>query len=128
MSGLSSQRVTSEIRTEKAAYRLMSYFIEKGKSVFVFHGLTTVERFQSYGSLFESTMRQFRELSDPRKIDVKLERVRIRVAKSSGTLENVLRSLNVPNEKLKEMALLNEGSLNQIIPAHTLIKVVEKGD
>ncbi|MCJ7782975.1 MAG: M48 family metalloprotease [Desulfobacterales bacterium] len=127
VNGLSTQRVTSEIRTEKADYRLMSYFIEKGKSVFVFHGLTSVERFQSYGPLFENTMRQFRELSDPRRIDVKPDRIRIRATRSSDTLENALRSLNVPNEKLKEVALLNGGNLNQIIPANTLIKVVEKG-
>jgi predicted Zn-dependent protease len=73
-------------------------------------------------------MRQFRELSDPRRIGVKPDRVRIRVARSSGTLEDVLRSLNVPNEKLKEMALLNGRDLSQIIRANTLIKVVEKGD
>jgi predicted Zn-dependent protease len=127
VNGLSSQRVTSEIRTQKAVYRLMSYFIEKGKNVFVFHGLTSVERFQNYGPLFENTMRQFRELSDPRRIDVKPDRIRIRATRSSDTLENALRSLSVPNEKLKEMALLNGGNLNQIIPANTLIKVVEKG-
>jgi predicted Zn-dependent protease len=127
VNGLSTQRVTSEIRTEKADYRLMSYFIEKGKSVFVFHGLTSVERFQNYGPLFENTMRQFRELSDPRRIDVKPDRIRIRATRSSDTLENALRSLTVPNEKLKEVALLNGGNLNQIIPANTLIKVVEKG-
>jgi predicted Zn-dependent protease len=72
-------------------------------------------------------MRQFRELSDPRRIGVKPDRVRIRVAKSSGTLENALRSLNVPDEKLKDMALLNGRDLSEIIPAGTLIKVVEKG-
>jgi len=127
VSGLSSQRVTSEMRTEKAAYRLMSYFIEKGKNVFVFHGLTSVERFQSYGSLFENTMRQFRELSGPRRIDVKPDRIRIRATRGPGTLENALRSLGIPNEKLKEVALLNGGNLSQIIPANTLIKVVEKG-
>ncbi len=128
MNGLASQRVTSEMRTERVAYRLMSYFIEEGRRVFVFHGVTTADRFGNYGPLFESTIRQFRELSDPRRINVQPERVRIRVARSSGTLENALRSLNVPNEKLKEMALLNGGDLSQIIPANTLIKVVEKGD
>jgi len=127
MNGPSSQRVTSEVRTQKAAYRLMSYFIEKGKRVFVFHGLTTVEGFQNYGPLFESTMRQFRELSDPRRIDVKPDRIRIRAARGSGTLENALRSLNVPNEKLKEMALLNGGGIGQIIPANTMRRVEERG-
>ena len=127
VNGLSSERVASEIRTQKAAYRLMSYFIEKGKGVFVFHGLTSAERFQNYGPLFENTMRQFRELSDPRRIDVKPDRIRIRTTRSSGTLENALRSLGVSNEKLKEMIFLNGGNPNQILPANTLIKVVEKG-
>jgi predicted Zn-dependent protease len=128
VNGLSSQRVASEIRTQKAAYRLMSYFIEKGKNIFVFHGLATAEGFKNHGALFEGTMRQFRDLSDPKRIDVKPDRIRIRAVRSSGTLESALRSLNVPNEKLKEMALLNGGDLREIIPANTLIKVVEKGN
>jgi hypothetical protein len=73
-------------------------------------------------------MRQFKDLSDPRKIDVKPDRIRIRAARGSGPLENVLRSLNVPNERLKEMALLNGRDLGEIIPANTLVKVVEKGN
>jgi predicted Zn-dependent protease len=127
VNGLSSQRVTSEIRGQKTGYRLMSYFIEKGKNIFVFHGVASVEQFPSYGPLFENTMRQFRELSDPRRIDVRPDRIRIRATRGEGTLENALRSLNVPNDKLKAMALLNGGDLHQVIPANTLIKMVEKG-
>jgi predicted Zn-dependent protease len=126
VNGLSSQRVNSEVRTQNAVYRLMSYFIEKGRSVFVFHGLTPVERFQNYAPLFENTMRQFRELSDPRRIDVKPDRIRIRATRSSDTLENALQSLRVSNEKLKETALLNGRDLSQIIPGNALVKVVEK--
>jgi len=128
VNGLPSQRVISEVRTQKAAYRLMSYFIEKGKNVFVFHGLTSVERFQNYAPAFENTMRQFKELSDSKRIHVRPDRIRIRSAKATDTLEDVLRSFGVPNEKLKEMALLNGKNLDQAIPANTLIKVVEKGN
>jgi len=126
VNGLPSQRVISEARTQKATYRLMSYFVEKEKNVFMFHGLTSIERFQNYGPLFENTMSQFKELSDPKRIHVKPDRVRIRSAKATDTLENVLRSFSVPNEKLKEMALLNGRNLNEVILANTLIKVVEK--
>jgi len=128
VNGLPTQRVISEIRTQKESYRLMSYFIEKGRNVFVFHGLTLISRFQNYGPLFENTMRQFRELSDPRRINVKPDHIRVRSTKTTNTLENVLRSFGVQNEKLKEMALLNGGDLNQVIPMKTLIKVVEKGN
>jgi predicted Zn-dependent protease len=128
VNGLPSQRVISEVRTQKAVSRLMSYFIEKGKNVFVFHGETSVERFQNYAPAFENTMHQFKELSDPKRIYVKPDRIRIRSAKATDTLENVLRSFGVPKEKLKEMALLNGKNLDQVIPANTLIKVVEKGN
>jgi len=43
-------------------------------------------------------------------------------------MEDALQSFNVPNERLKEMALLNGGDLNQVVPANTLIKVGEKGN
>jgi predicted Zn-dependent protease len=72
-------------------------------------------------------MLQFRELSDSRRINVKPDRIRIRTTKSSDTLENVLRSYGVQNEKLKDIALLNGRNLDQVIPANSLIKVVEKG-
>jgi predicted Zn-dependent protease len=127
VNGLPTQRVISEIRTQKESYRLMSYFIEKGRHVFVFHGLTSIDRFQNYSQLFENMMRQFRELSDSRRINVRPDRIRIHATRTADTLENVLRSFGVQNEKLKEMALLNGRSLNQVIPANSLIKVVEKG-
>jgi predicted Zn-dependent protease len=72
-------------------------------------------------------MCQFKELSDPKMINIKPDRIRIRDIGSVDTLENALRSLGVPNEKLKEMALLNGKHLNEMIPANTMLKVVERG-
>jgi predicted Zn-dependent protease len=127
VNGLPSQRLISDIRTQRGILRVMSYFIEKDRKIYVFHGLTSIDRFQGYGALFDNTMKQFRDLTDPKRIDVKPDRIRIRATKSSDTLENGLHSLGVPNEKLKEMVLLNGGEFKQIIQANTLVKVVEKG-
>jgi len=127
VNGFSAQRLISDIRTQKGVLRLMSYFIEKDRKVYVFHGLTSVERFQNYGALFDNTMQQFKDLTDARRIDVKPDRIRIRSTRASDTAENTLRSFGVPNEKMKEIALLNGSYLNQVIPANTIIKVVEKG-
>jgi predicted Zn-dependent protease len=127
VNGLPSQRVISEIRSQRGIYRLMSYFIGKEKNAYVFHGLTTSARFQNYRTLFENTMNQFKELSDPKRIDVKPDRIRVRSTKASDTLENELRSLGVPGERLNEMAILNGGDLNKRVPANTLLKLVEKG-
>jgi len=127
VNGLTSQRLISDIRTQRGILRVTSYFIEKDRKIFVFHGSTSIERFQNYGALFDHTMKQFKDLADPKRIDVKPDRIGIRATKTSDTLENALRSLGAPNEKLKEMVLLNGGDFNQVIPANTLVKVVERG-
>jgi predicted Zn-dependent protease len=127
VNGLPSQRIISDIQTQQKVLRVMSYFIEKDQKVFIFNGMSSSGVFPKYETVFDSTMRQFKELSDPKKINVKPDRIRIFATKRSDTLGDNLRSFGVPNEKLKEMALLNGGDPNQMIPANTLIKVVEKG-
>ena len=122
-----SNRVLSDIRTQKGVIRAMSYFIQRGNEIFVFHGLTSPGLYQKYGSLFEKTMRSFKELSDPKKINVEPDRIRIHTIRRTDTLENVLRFFGVPKERIKETALLNGKNLDDMIPQNTLIKVVEKG-
>jgi len=127
INGLPSERLFSDVQTQKGVVRVLSYFIQRGKEIFVFHGLTSPGLFQKYEFIFDGTMRNFRELSDPRRINVRPDRIRIRIAGTSDRLENLLRSFGVPNEKLKEMALLNGKDLNESIPASTMLKVVERG-
>ena len=127
VNGLSSQHVVSDIRTDKGVIRVMSYFIEKDKKIYVFHGLTSPSNFQNVEVLFEKTMGQFKEISDPNRINVKPDRIRVRSTRTADTLENALRSLGVPNDQLKQVALLNGRQLSDRIPASTLVKVVEKG-
>jgi predicted Zn-dependent protease len=124
---LSSQRVVSDIRTEKGVIRVMSYFIHKDKKIFTFHGLSSAAKFQNVQALFEKTMSQFKELSDPNRINVKPDLIRVHPARTSDTLGNTLRSLGVPDDQLQYVALLNGRQLNDRVPANTLIKVVEKG-
>jgi len=128
VNGLPSHRLISDLRTQRGILRVLSFFIEKERQIVVFHGLASSDRFQNYGALFDHTMRQFKELNDPKRIDVRPDRIRIRATGTSDTLGNALRSLGVLDEKLKEIALLNGGNLDQTIPANTLLKVVEKGD
>ena len=127
VNGLSSERVISDIQTQQKVLRVMSYFIEKDQQVFIFNGVSPSGIYSRYETIFDYSMRQFKELSDPKKINVKPDRIRIYATRAPDTLGNNLLSFSVSNEKLKEMALLNGGDLNQVIPANTLIKVVEKG-
>ncbi|MEW6376104.1 MAG: M48 family metalloprotease [Thermodesulfobacteriota bacterium] len=126
INGMASERLLSEIQTQKGVIRVLSCFIQRGKQIFVFHGVTSPGLFQRYGSIFDKTMQQFRELSDHQKINVKPDRIRIHATRTTDTLENSLRSFSVPDDKLKEMALINGKYLNDVLPANTLLKIVKK--
>jgi predicted Zn-dependent protease len=127
VSGFSSQRLISDLRTDQGSLRVMSYFIQKEKTIYVFHGVTSPNNFQKYRDPFDETMRQFGELTDPRRINVQPDRLRIRTVQAADTLENGLRVLGVPEKQMKETVLLNGGVPNQRIAANTMLKVVEKG-
>lgn len=125
--GFSSYRLLSEVRTQKDALRILSHFIEKDKKVFVFHGVSTPSRFQNYTKAFETTMHGFKELSDPKRIEVLPQRIRIRRVEVTDRIESLLRSYGVPEGKMKENILINGMSPGQIVPSHSFIKVIEKG-
>ncbi len=125
--GFSSYRLLSEVRTQKDALRILSYFIEKDKKVFVFHGVSTPGRFPNYVRVFETSIHGFKELSDPRKIEVSPQRIRIRRVEMTDKIESLLHSYGVPEKKIKENTLINGLSPGQLVPSHSFIKVIEKG-
>jgi predicted Zn-dependent protease len=127
VNGLPGQWVVSDLPTQKGDLRLVSAFIQKGKQIYVFHGISPLNVAAKYASLFAATVRGFRELTAPEKINVQPDRIRLRTVQASQTLETFLRSSGVANEKLKEVALLNGKDLTEKISANTLIKVVETG-
>jgi predicted Zn-dependent protease len=127
VNGLSARWVVADVTSQKGTIKIMSFFIQKEKSIFEFHGLSSQRLFPEYESLFEGTMKGFRELSDPKMINVQPNRIRTRFTKKTNTIENALRELGVPDHKLKDMVALNGKTPGQDIPANTLLKVVEYG-
>jgi predicted Zn-dependent protease len=70
-------------------------------------------------------MEGFRDLSDPDKLDVTPDRVRIRSLPQTQTLRRALLAFGTPGEKLEDVALLNGMYLDDTIAAGTLVKVIE---
>ncbi|MGD2125992.1 MAG: M48 family metalloprotease [Desulfobacteraceae bacterium] len=125
--GLSSYRMISDVRTRSGILRVMSYFIKKREHIYVFHGICSPSLFQRYEDFFGGTMGRFKHLSDPKRINVQPDRIRIREAKRAGSVKGALQSVGVPDKELEKMALLNGKSLDEKIPANTPLKVVQKG-
>jgi len=125
--GFPAHRLVCDVRGQSGTIRVMSYFIQRDKSIFYFYGLSNPSAFDKYLSTFERTMKGFKELSDPKKLSVKPDRIRLRTTKAAGTVENSLRSLGIPKDDLDDIALLNGMELSENLPANTLVKVIEKG-
>jgi predicted Zn-dependent protease len=125
--GFPAHRLVCNVKGEGSTIRVVSYFIQKDKSVFYFHGLSAPSVFDKYLNLFERTMRGFKGLTDQKKINVKPDRIRLRTTKAGGSAESAFRSMGIPKEDLDDMALLNGMELSENLPPNTLVKVVEKG-
>ena len=104
--------------------RVLAYFIEYENSVYLLMGVSTVADFNSYSSVFNNSIQSFRALTDAAKLNKKPTRVRIRTVQNAGTVSQVLRSYGVPDNRLEEVALLNEMSLTDTVRSGTLIKVL----
>ncbi|MBS1237797.1 MAG: peptidase, partial [Deltaproteobacteria bacterium] len=125
--GFPAHRLVCNIKGESSTIRVVSYFIHKDKSIFYFHGLSAPSVFDKHLNTFEKTMSGFKELSDPKKINVKPDRIRLRTTKAAGSVESAFRTMGIPKDDLDDIALLNGMELSENLPANTLVKVIEKG-
>jgi predicted Zn-dependent protease len=127
VNGLPAQQVVADIATQQGTIRVLSYFIEKDSVVYIFHAFSSQPAFRTFVSTFGRSLNGFAHLTDPKRIHVQPDRIRIRATQKTGTLEEALTALGVPKKELETMALLNGKHLQETIPAKTLLKVVEKG-
>jgi predicted Zn-dependent protease len=122
-----SQQVSQNQQTgQQQAIKVMSYFIEYGGQVNVFHGVSTDADYNAYASSFESTMRNFNRLTDAARLNVQPTRVRVKKVQQSGTLADAFRYFGVPQNKMNDLALLNNMELTDRVQSGKLIKITGK--
>jgi predicted Zn-dependent protease len=63
----------------------LSYFIQYGTIIYMFHGISTEADFSTYASAMESSMKTFSKLTDASKINVKPKKVFVRKVQNTGT-------------------------------------------
>ncbi|MGB6867394.1 MAG: hypothetical protein WBE11_17050, partial [Candidatus Aminicenantaceae bacterium] len=126
VNGMQAHRIISDVTMEQGVIRVLSYFIQKDKTVYVFLGYTEQARFDSYFPVFDQTMGRFKKLTDSNKINVKAARLAVRKTSRQGSLRQTLKTLGVPEDKLEEHAILNGMELDDTLPGSTIIKIVVK--
>ncbi len=106
--------------------RMQIYLIQYGGLIYKFVGMAYTQDFNSYRPTFNNTMRNFRTLTDPAKINVQPDRIRIKTVPEDATLETTLRRFGMPEKQLAELAVLNGMELKDPVAKGMLIKTIGK--
>lgn len=126
VNGMEAQRIVSDVTTEQGILRVVSYFIRKDKTVYVFLGYTAQARFDGVFPVFDRTMSQFQNLTESQKINVQPERLALRRTTAQGSLRQAFRKFGLPEAKWEALAILNGMELDDAVPPNTTLKVVVK--
>jgi len=122
-----SQQVNQDQSTgQQTALQILSYFIDYAGTYYVFHGLTAATDFNAAFSTLQSTMTSFAQLTDPSKINVQPDYLRVKKVTRASTLAEAFRTFGVPAAKHQECAFLNNMELTDKVQAGSLIKIVSK--
>ena len=116
--------VPQQQQQQQQPLRTLSYFIKQGSNMYQILGVSTSQNFPAYQNAFLNTMRGFRELTDAAKINRQPERIRIKTLASSSTLEQALKTYNMPSSRYEELAILNGMQLKDQLEKGTMIKVI----
>ncbi len=111
---------------EAPELKILTYFYQYDNIIYQILGVTKSADYFTYSGDFENTMRKFKKLTDPARINVKPERIKVVKVKRSGTVQNALKSYNTPTDRLEEVAVLNSMLLTDNVSGGTLIKVLQK--
>jgi predicted Zn-dependent protease len=126
INGFTARRVVSNAASQSGQLQILSYFISKDNTIFVFHCIAPQQQYSGYQTVFQSTGQGFAALRDRAKLNVKPNRLRIRKIERAMTLKAALKWFGIADNQLQKMALVNGLDLNQQLTPNTSIKTVDK--
>lgn len=106
---------------------VVTYLIQYGGNIYNFTGLSLETDFNQFFNNLAAPGQGFSVLSDPRRINVFAERVKIIQATRTTSLQQLLTESGVPSSRLEELAILNSLRLTDQISAGTRIKTIVRG-
>ena len=126
VNGMSAARLESDVQNQNQTLHVLSYFIQKDANIFVFHGFTSTQLYSQFAGNFEAVMTGFDQVRNQAVLAKKPTRVRIERVRQSADLATVLRSFKMPENKLKELAILNGIKPDERLEPGSLVKVIRE--
>jgi predicted Zn-dependent protease len=116
--------VADQPQQQGAALRTLSYLIQYGGTIYHLIGVTSLNDFNNYASVFTSVMQGFRELTDASKLNKKPERIRVKTVTQNSTLQQAFRQFGVPDNRMEELSIVNGMKLTDNLTKGSLIKIL----
>lgn len=129
VNGLDAIEILGDIPAQDAqspAIRIATYLIQYNSLIYQIAGLSTAADFANYQRIFDQTMLNFRELTDPSRINVMPNRLQVVEVRTNSTLAQELDKYNVSSAMRDEHALINGLSLADPISTGKKIKIIQE--
>ena len=123
--GMVTEQVTQDPNTGQSnAINVLTYCIKYGELIYVFHGISSQEDFNTHANTFKNVSTNFRKLTDPARINVKPERIRVKQLSRDMTLQQAFSYYKIPNNRMEELAVINGMELTDALKKGAWIKVI----
>ncbi|GAB3326263.1 M48 family metalloprotease [Hymenobacter humi] len=110
----------------QAGAAVLAHVIQDGSNYYGIVGLTAPSTFSSYSNTFSSVAQGFARLTDASKLNRQSEKIRIKTATGTQTLDQALAANGIPANRREEIAILNGMQRSDRLSKGMLYKVVAK--
>jgi predicted Zn-dependent protease len=124
VNGLTALAMIADQQQQQGTIRTLTYLIRYGDNIYNLMGISRDSDFNTLAPMFQSTMENFRELTDQAKINKQADRIRLITVGQAGTFEQVMRANNVEASRLQELSVLNGMNLDERVEQGMLLKVI----
>ena len=123
--GMNVRRLLSVLQDGEQVAVIASNFFQRGADVFGFHGIAEQGDYQALASQLEFPAKGLSLIKDRARLNPTPQRIVVRSVDRSGSVEQVLKRLNVKQELWQKTAWLNGKRLTDGLAAGEQIKVIQ---
>jgi predicted Zn-dependent protease len=116
----------TQAKTPETTLQIATWLIQYNGMIYAMHGLSMLSDFQNNYNTFNAVATNFRELSDPDKLNRQPDRVYIKAAPRDGSFRDVMATMGMPAARLEELGVVNSLKADDAIKRGTLLKVIGK--
>ena len=125
VNGFQAVRLETRIAVEGGTLGVLSYFIEKDQTVYLFHGYTDQAKYNGYENTFESVFTNFRAVTDPTILNRQPYRLNAIIAAQTASFSALVSPNPGAGLDILSLAILNQVEVNTQIAQGTHLKEVQ---